>query len=284
MGAIRSHPLIAFFVLANLLSWLGWTPYILSENGLGVWAFRFPDILGSGQVLGVIPGAFLGPVLSALLVTLIADGRAGLRAWTRRLWHWRAAPRWYAITIFAVPLGLTVMGLVFSGGQIAAPSLTSLALYLPFLALQMIFTGLAEEPGWRDFALPRLQAPFSPLKSAFILGPLWALWHFPLFLSDWGGYPDASWTKPVYFTLLCLGFNIVMVWVFNRTGQSLPLAMLMHVGMNNFLSVLWAEMFPTLSPEISTIAPAVGSVIAGAAIIITTKGRLGYTAPTAIER
>jgi hypothetical protein len=27
--------LLSFFVLANLMSWLAWLPYILSENGLG---------------------------------------------------------------------------------------------------------------------------------------------------------------------------------------------------------------------------------------------------------
>ena len=35
-----------------------------------------------------------------------------------------------------------------------------------------------------------------------------------------------------------------MTWVFNRTGQSLPMAMLLHVSVNNFAGV-WGEMFPT---------------------------------------
>ena len=162
-GLIRRHPLLSFFVLANLLSWLAWTPYVLSQNGLGLWAYSYPEVLGSSQILGVLPGAYLGPVTSAFLVTLIADGRDGLRRWVRRLWHWRVRWHWYAVALLGVPAVLLLAGLVFTGGEIHAPSVMVLAAYVPALLLQMLTTGLAEEPGWRDFALPRLQSRFGPL-------------------------------------------------------------------------------------------------------------------------
>ena len=56
-GRVRRRPLTWFFVLANLLSWVAWTPYILSGNGLGVLPFRFPEVLGTAQFAGVLPGA-----------------------------------------------------------------------------------------------------------------------------------------------------------------------------------------------------------------------------------
>lgn len=278
VGFVRSHPLIAFFVLANGLSWAAWLPYVLSENGVGVWAFRFPDVLGSSQIPGVLPGAYLGPIFSAFLVTAIVDGSAGLRAWGRRLWKWKVAPRWYAITLLGVPVGMLLTGLAFSGGRIEAPSVSALTAFVPVLLFQMITTGLAEEPGWRDFALPRLQSRLSPLKAAFVLGPLWGAWHLPLFLTDWGGYPEASWTRPLVFLAFCVAFNIVMSWVFNRTGQSLPLSMLMHVGVNTFASVMWVEVFPSLDGELALIAMATGATIAALLIVIGNRGRLGYTA------
>ena len=43
----------------------------------------------------------------------------------------------------------------------------------------LVFTGLAEEPGWRGFALPHLQARYSAAKSSWILGVIWGVWHFP---------------------------------------------------------------------------------------------------------
>ena len=277
-GVIRRHPLASFFVLANLFSWTAWVPYILSENGLGIWHFAFPNVLGTSQIFGMLPGAYLGPITSALIITAMTGGRVGLRQWGARLWKWRVRWHWYAIALIGVPAALVLTGIVVSGGQVFAPSLTALALYVPLLFVQMITTGLAEEPGWRDFALPRLQAKFGPMRSAFILGPLWALWHMPLFLTEWGGWPEADWTKPVFFTVFCIGFNVVMAWVFNSTGQSLPVALLAPVSVNNFVSVIWGEMFPTVGENSVSIALAVGAVIAALFVIVLTRGRLGYRA------
>jgi uncharacterized protein len=45
---------------------------------------------------------------------------------------------------------------------------------------------LLEEPGWRGFALPRLQEKFGPLAGTIVLGLLWAAWHYPHYLmADW---------------------------------------------------------------------------------------------------
>ncbi|OZM70376.1 CPBP family intramembrane metalloprotease domain-containing protein [Amycolatopsis antarctica] len=276
LGTVRRHPLLSFFLLANLLSWLAWTPYVLSENGLGWWAYRFPEVFGSSQFTGVLPGAYLGPIGAAVLVTAVADGRAGLRRWVGRMWRWRVRWHWYAVTLLGVPAAMLITGWAFSGGQIAAPSMMAVVAYVPALLLQMITTGLAEEPGWRDFALPRMQRKFGPLAGTMILGPLWAVWHLPLFLTDWGGWPDADWTRPVAFTVFCVAFNVVMTWVFNRTGESLPLAMLLHASVNNFASVMWAETFPSIDGDLAIHAMAAGSVVAAVLVLLGTRGRLGY--------
>lgn len=273
--ATARHPLIAFFVLANALSWLAWTPYVLSNNGLGVWDYDFPTILGTTQLAGVLPGAYLGPITSALLVTASVDGRAGLREWAGRLWRWRVGGRWYALALIGVPFTLVAGSFLFSGGAVQAPSAAALAFLLPGLMLQMITTGLAEEPGWRDFALPRLQSRFRPLAASFVLGPLWALWHMPLFLTEWGGYPRSSWMHIASFAGFCIAFNVVMSWVFNRTNQSLPISMLLHVGVNNTASILLPDMFPTMSSDTTSLMLLVVSMTAAVAVIVLTRGRLG---------
>lgn len=278
IGVIARHPLLSFFILADALSWIAWIPYVLSQNGLGVWEFAFPDVLGTSQILGMLPGAYLGPITAAFIVTAITGGAAGLREWGARLWKWRVRWHWYAIALLGVPAAIVLTGMVFSGGQVVAPSLAALAVYVPFLLLQMMTTGLAEEPGWRDFSLPRLQVKFGPMRAAFILGPLWALWHMPLFLTEWGGWPDADWTRPLAFTVFCIAFNVVMSWVFNSTGQSLPLSMLAHVSVNNFVSVLWGEMFPTVGEHLVMPALAAGALVAATLVIVLTRGRLGYRA------
>ncbi|MFJ7996758.1 CPBP family intramembrane glutamic endopeptidase [Streptomyces sp. NPDC096310] len=277
-GAIRRHPMLWFFAGAMLLSWLAWTPYILSETGLGVLDFRFPALLGTTQFLGVLPGAYLGPITAAFLVTVATEGREGIRQWVGRLTKWRVSWRWYAGIILGVPAALILATLPLSGGDIRFPSATVVAAYLPMLLIQIVTTGLSEEPGWRDFALPRLQDRFGPLVGTLILGPLWGVWHLPLFFSEWGGYPHISALGIAEFVLAATTISLVITWVFNRTGESMPMALLLHVGINSFASLAASDMFPTIdfdhagASRISLIASSVVAVI----LLITTRGRLGY--------
>jgi membrane protease YdiL (CAAX protease family) len=281
---IRRRPLVWFFALANLLSWAAWMPYILSENGLGLLHFRFPELLGTSQLAGVLPGAYLGPIFSAYVVTAVADGRPGLRRWAGRLANWRVNWRWYVGVVVAVPAVLTVASVALTERNPALPALATLIAYVPGLVLQMITTGLAEEPGWRDFALPRLQERFGPLGGTLVLGPLWGVWHLPLFFSDWGNWPHWTWLTPVEFVATCVTFSIIMTWVFNRSGESLPIAMLLHTSVNNFFSIAWSEMFPTLPIQATAHAFLLGSATIAIVLLAVTRGRLGYRAPVVALR
>ncbi|MGV9341777.1 CPBP family intramembrane glutamic endopeptidase [Streptomyces sp. NPDC003688] len=275
---IRRRPLTWFFLLAFALSWLAWTPYVLSENGLAVWHFAFPGSGGASQLLGVLPGAYLGPITSAFVVTAATDGRPGLRVWLRRMGHWRVGWRWYAAVVLSVPAVLTLSSVALAGRAPAWPSTAVLVAYVPGLVVQMVTTGLAEEPGWRDFAMPRMQRRHSPVVATLIVGVLWGLWHLPLYLSDWGGWPDVSWDLPLEFVVTTVAFSFVMTWVFNRTNESLPLAMLCHTSVNNFISIAWSGMFPSLSTRDITHAFLLSSVTAALVVIISTRGRLGLPA------
>ncbi|MEV4841132.1 type II CAAX endopeptidase family protein [Nonomuraea sp. NPDC049486] len=287
-GFIRRRPLISFFVLANLMSWAAWTPYILSATGLGVLDFTFPSALGGTQILGVLPGAYLGPILAAFIVTAVADGREGVRRWIGRMTKWRVSWVWYVATAVGVPAAIIVSGLALSGGDIRLPSAVMLVAYLPGLLIQMVTTGLAEEPGWRDFALPRMQRRFGPLGATLVLGPLWGIWHLPLFLSEWGGWPDVTWMRVGEFVAFACVFSVVVTWVFNRTGQSLPLVMLLHVSVNNFMSIMYADVFPSLATaEQASHVTLLAGTTAALVVLVATRGRLGYRpepAPEAVHR
>ncbi|RBQ17699.1 CPBP family intramembrane metalloprotease domain-containing protein [Spongiactinospora rosea] len=276
-GFIRRRPLLSFFVLANTMSWIAWIPYILSGTGLGVWDWSFPAVLGTTQLLGMLPGAYLGPIVSAYLVTRIADGRPGVRRWTARLWKWRVSWRWYVGVLLGVPATLIVTAVAITDGQIQFPPTQVLVLYLPLMLLQFVTTGVAEEPGWRDFALPRLQAKYGPIGATLILGPLWGIWHLPLFFSEWGGWPDVEPMTVLKFVASCVTLSLVMTWVFNRTGESLPLAVILHIGINTFFSLAYEPMFPTIgshagSMDVQLLATTTVALI----LLIATRGRLGY--------
>ncbi|MFC4506867.1 MULTISPECIES: CPBP family intramembrane glutamic endopeptidase [Streptomyces] len=275
---IRRRPLTWFFTLAMGLSWLAWTPYILSENGLGIWHYAYPRIGGTTQLLGVLPGAYLGPIASALIVTAATEGRAGLRAWRGRMTKLRVSWRWYLLALVSVPAALTLASAALAERTPVLPPVAVLAAYLPGLILQMVTTGLAEEPGWREFAMPHMQRRYGPLGATLAVGVLWGSWHLPLFLTEWGGGPHVDPVRPLEFLATTLAFNFVMTWVFNRSAESMPLAMLVHVSVNNFLSLAWSDMFPSLGIEDAAHALLLASTTAALIILAATRGRLGLPA------
>ena len=93
----------------------------------------------------------------------------------------------------------------------------------------IIYAGLSEEPGWRGFALPRLQAKFSPLVSSLILGVLWAVWHAP---GRFGGIEAKSLSDTLVEWGLILLVTVIFTWIFNRTRGSILATALLHPAMN----------------------------------------------------
>jgi CAAX protease family protein len=279
---VAHHPLLAYFILSFGLTWLGWLPFVLSESGLGLLPWHIPRLFGSAQTLGMLPGAYLGPITSAFVVTALVDGRPGLTRWVRRLVRWRVSFRWYALVLLGVPAAAIVATFALPGAWDGPrlPSMGILLTYLPLLVMQVLTTGVAEEPGWRDFAQPRLQIRFGPLKASLILGPLWGAWHLPLFFTEWAGWPDVDWMMPVEFLASSTVLSIVLTWLFNRTGESLPLVMLMHANVNTVFSLAWPEIFPQLDLFRDSLhALMISAGVTAVVLIIATRGRLGMPGP-----
>ena len=99
-----------------------------------------------------------------------------------------------------------------------------------FLAFS-IFPGsaLGEEIGWRGYALPRLQARRSALSASLILAPIWGLWHLPLWLT---GDPVKTPIFYVPFFFSAFAFSVILTWVYNSTGGSLLMVVLLHATVN----------------------------------------------------
>lgn len=277
LGLVRRHPTTAFFTLAYGLSWTFWLPYVLSANGLGLLALHFPGGPLVSQLLGLGLGAYLGPLTAAFSVTALVEGRPGLRRWVHRLTHWRVGWRWYVAVLTGVPAVMLLATAALPGALDGARmvSATTLAVYVPMLVLQVLTTATAEEPGWRDFALPRLQRRLGPVLGTVVLGVLWGCWHLPLFLTDWAG-PGQHWSDVALFVAACVPLSLVMTWVFNRSGQSVPLVMVLHASINTFCSLIWFDAFPSLDPAHDTAKTLlIGAAGVALVLLVATRGRLG---------
>src|ERR1700730_882369 len=73
---ISHHLLVAYFVLAFAGAWIIWLPLVLAKNGFGVFPYTFPSL--QIYILEVL-GTFMGPTLSAFLLSAVMSGKTGLR-------------------------------------------------------------------------------------------------------------------------------------------------------------------------------------------------------------
>jgi membrane protease YdiL (CAAX protease family) len=124
------------------------------------------------------------------------------------------------------------------GGQPPDPSAMVAALpgVLLLTAYMLVQVGIGEEVGWRGYALPRLQSRHGATVSAAILGAVWALWHLPLFFDPSTGY---SITPFWVFLVFMLPVSVLFAWVFNSTGGSVLVVMILHAVLNASGTPMW---------------------------------------------
>src|SRR5215213_6879185 len=84
---------------------------------------------------------------------------------------------------------------------------------------------MGEEPGWRGFALPRLQAERSPLLASLILAVLVTLWHLPLWVLPQFGASPIDILGDILGTV---GVTLWYTWLFNHTGGSVLMTIVAH--------------------------------------------------------
>ena len=131
---------------------------------------------------------------------------------------------WFLGNLLSRALGMEVP---FS--SYPAVNVKLLEMVILFFLYNVIYGGLSEEPGWRGFALPRLQAKLSPLVSSLILGVFWAVWHAP---ARFRGIEAKSLSDTLVEWGLILVVTVILTWFFNRTKGSILVTALIHPAMN----------------------------------------------------
>jgi membrane protease YdiL (CAAX protease family) len=273
-GVLARHPLVFFFVIAYAGAWLLELPVVLSRTGTGLLPYTLPPVI---VILMIAAATFTGPTLSAFVMARVTEGREGPKRLLRRYVLWRVKLRWYLFVLLVIPAS-EVLGAIVLPGVLASYHPVTLGMVLgyplAFVATFVLGGPLGEEPGWRGFALPRLQVAYGPLPGSLVLGVLWACWHLPLF---WSGV----WTPPtlanmVMFLVMTILLTVVMTWVFNNAGGSLLMTMLMHASFNTFANKIVAPLFPApLLDEYGLLPVLVGFGGVAVIVVVATRGRLG---------
>jgi uncharacterized protein len=247
------NSLIVFFMIAYAFSWLADLPMIFVRAPIRVW----------------MPVMSFGPTIAALITNRLATGN--YRAF-RLNTTWRR-------TLMASAAGISLVILtyvVLPGVATADPRklhrsiLSSLSVY----NYSTLLGGpLEEEPGWRGYALPKLEASLGPRRASVLLGFLWAGWHMPLFLVP-------GWTSsPLWiFVLTLFGLSFIMSFGANLARFSVITPIAMHTAFNSisgFLNGLFLDVQPTLQVPFELVLATCGLSTA-LVLMLGTKGRLGY--------
>jgi membrane protease YdiL (CAAX protease family) len=200
MSVVRRYPLIVFFVLAYVFSWWPWPLYAFGLSPSPIIAF--------------------GPFLAAILVLALTTGKGGVVTLLRRMVRWRVRPVWYAVALLlpvAISGGAALLNVVVLGASAPSPAeLGAWSGLVPTFFLLLLVPGIGgawEEPGWRGYALPKLQGGHSALLASLILGVVWAFWHLPLMVIG-----QIHLSDPVYI----VAWTVVLTWVFNNTSRAAP--------------------------------------------------------------
>ena len=168
-----------------------------------------------------------GPLVAALAVISLSEGKAGLWQLGTRMIRWRV--RWWVWALaLGLPLGVLALSTLLNTQLWGAPTVvwtevswSGVAAAFAVRLVNPLDGPMGEEPGWRGYALPRLFSTMSPLVSAAILGLTVTAWHLPLVLMGMLHYLGLPTTFVITF---------VYCWLFNRAGGSVLITLVFHAA------------------------------------------------------
>jgi membrane protease YdiL (CAAX protease family) len=271
---VKRHPLLSYFALTFAISW-GGVLMVVVPSGI-------PATKEQTEML--LPFVYLamlaGPSVAGILLTGFLYGRMGLRELLSRLFRWQVGARWYAIALLTAPLlaTATLLALSLTSPEFLTGIFTSdekATLLLVGIAVGL-GVGIFEELGWTGFAVATLlRLRYGVLSTGLIVGLLWGAWHFLLYF--WlSGNSSGALSLPlllasVLFSVgVLLAYRVLMVWVYDRTGGSLLVAILMHAGVTGGVAMILMPLAISVVPLVSwyLVLTAALWVVVGAVAVV----------------
>ena len=229
---MTTRSLVPFFAITFGLAW--------SSIGLLI---LFPDQIASvfGELSAKNPFFILAvyaPAIAAFTLVTRQDGLSGLWRFLSRLLLWRVHWGWYLFLVLGVP-ALFYCGAALKGNLFTAPfPFSNWIEVIPALAFMLVL-GPMEEFGWRGYALPLLQQRYAPIWAGLLLGAIWGAWHLPAFFLS--GVPQSAWQFLPFF-IGSIAVGVIVTPLFNASGGSILLPLLLHWQLNN-------PIFPDAAPH-----------------------------------
>jgi len=166
------------------------------------------------------------PLIAACILVYKEEGQGGVKKLLKRVFDFSRIRQktWYLPLIFLMPIIYLLIYGVMQLFRLPLP----VGVEIPFsdnaLIFVIIFIGATgEEVGWSGYAVDALQERWDALKTAIIVGLVWAILHYPSIIQQGNGLTWMAWA-----TLGLVGMRILIVWLYNNTGKSIFACILFH--------------------------------------------------------
>jgi membrane protease YdiL (CAAX protease family) len=184
------------------------------------------------QLIAGLPASALMafcPMAAALMLVYRKHKTAGVMALLTRAFDFRRvkAKRWYIPVLFLMPGVSVVVYLLMHAMAMPLPAPQVTALPALLLLLAFFVGALGEELGWSGYALDPLQSRWAALSAGLILGGVALVWHLPPLLAL---HRAPAWIA--WWCLYAIGSRILIVWLYNNTGESVFAVALFHATLN----------------------------------------------------
>lgn len=157
---LMKRSVLAYYILAFLISWVLWLSPVLDSNKTPV-----PSIL-------LLQGQFalLGPAIAGFILLIAEQGKTGAQALLESAWSWKFRKIRLLPTLFPPALIIAITLLIILPVKGQSLTMDSTPMPLPLFAVFIFFAGdPLEEFGWRGYALPKLLKKFAFVPARLIL-------------------------------------------------------------------------------------------------------------------
>ncbi|MFL5685536.1 MAG: type II CAAX prenyl endopeptidase Rce1 family protein [Chloroflexota bacterium] len=270
----RRHPIGVYAGLVYLIALIVFAIPLLSSAGLGILPLELtgaaPFILLAGIELAVV----------AFIVTRWADGPAGTRDLRSRTFRFRVSPIWYLVAVTILPLSALLAAIVAQGTTPVTNLVTMpdvLASAGVGLVVAFLLVNWWEEVGWTGFVLHRLLGRMHPISASVVTTWFQGALHLPLvFIADGVTVgrvrPEEYPFYLVALFVLPIPVRIVLTWIYNASGRSLPIVGLTHAGLG---IATGAAFLPAIAPGFQTAWVYAAFAVLAVVVLVLTRGQLG---------
>jgi uncharacterized protein len=279
----RRHPMAVFLAITYAATAAIFAIPLLASTGLGIIDLELPGVAPFILLSGLsLAGA-------AFITTALSEGRDGVRGLRRRVFHFRVNPVWYLIALVLLPGAALATAVVMAGIEPLVQLVTSPDVVIGGVIAAVVAFALVnwwEEAGWTGFALERLQPRLGPIGASVVTTWLQALLHLPLVFIAGGVTEGRVAPEQVPFYLVALfilpiSVRLVLTWLYNSTGRSVPIVGLAHAGLG---VAAGTDFIPVLAPTVDPVWVFAGFAVLAAVVLVATRGRLGLAPAEPAER